>query len=54
MANFFIENGIHNANHQQYFLYLTPLDFYLFGKLKQEIIGPEFNAIDEFLGWIKK
>jgi hypothetical protein len=44
---------LREAGHPPYSPDLPPSDFYLFGTLKAQIVGSEFESTDELLGTIR-
>ena len=43
---------MHNAEHPPYSPDLAPSDFYLFGKLKNQIKGLVFESAEEIKDWV--
>lgn len=52
VQSFLKNSGLHAAPHPPYSPDLAPSDFYLFGILKQKLLGLEFVSVDELIQWI--
>jgi hypothetical protein len=44
---------VHLAPHSHYAPDLAPLDFFLFGYLKEKMLGLEFDSAKDLLHWIR-
>lgn len=52
--DFISSNGLYMPKHPPYSPDISPCDFYLFGYLKNKIIGKTFGTKDELVSWIEE
>ena len=54
VQEFIKSHGMIMPPHLPYSPYLSPCDFYLFGLLKNQLIGKTFVSVDELFCWIEE
>lgn len=52
--SFISSHGLYMPKHPPYSPDISPCDFYLFGYLKNKIIGKTFAAKEELVSWIEE